>query len=190
MKTFAKNTFRIILFIVGFIAALYIFMPWREAGKLAVYVAHSRLQRLGMRLNYSDVVGTDGGFTVQNLTLSGMANITLSSVTIQPNIASSLLSIAPVCYITFKGAGVRLGQMMTFGDGSFLLTAGREINLEDMQTNGEFSLRGDITIDPSSMRIVRANARLGLPEAFSQNIGILRNFLPLVQEGDSWYLRR
>ena len=190
MKKLITHTIRIILFTVGLIAALYIFMPWREAGRFAVYIAHNRLQRMGMRLNYSDVVGTEGGFTVNNLTLSGMANVSLSSVTVKPDIASSLLSIAPVCDITFMGASVRLGQVMYFGDGGLLLTAGREIILEDLRTNGDFSLNGYITVDPSSMKIGRANARLDVPEAFSSNMGMLRNFLPLVQEGDTWYLRR
>ncbi|MBQ7169746.1 MAG: hypothetical protein IJR63_07600 [Synergistaceae bacterium] len=190
MKRIITRTISITLFIIGFIVAMYIFMPWREAGKFAVSIAHNRLQRMGMRLSYSDVVGADGGFTVNNLTLSGMANISLSSVTVKPDIASSLLSIAPVCDITFKGASVRLGQVMYFGDGGFLLTAGREIMLEDLRSNGEFSLSGYLTINPSSMRIGRANARLDVPEEFSANMGLLRNFLPLVQEGDTWYLRR
>ena len=190
MKRTLTNITRIILFTVGFAVALYMFIPWREAGKFAMSSAHSILQRRGMRLNYSDVAGSEGGFTVNNLTLAGMADISLSSVTIKPDIVASILSIAPVCEITFKGGNVRLGQVMNFGDGGFLLTAGSEILLENLRTNGEFSLNGYITVDTSSMKIGRADARLDVPEAFSQNMGMLRNFLPLVQEGDKWYLRR
>lgn len=190
MKRFIINITRITLFTFSFLAALWLFIPWRSAGNFALSMAYSRLGRMGMRLNYSDVAGGDGSFTVNNLAVSGMANISLSSLTVKPDIAASILSIAPVCEITFKGASVRLGQTMNFGGGSFLLTAGSEILLENLRTDGDFSLNGYIAVNTSSMRISRANARLDVPETFSQNMGLLRNFLPLVQEGDRWYLRR
>ena len=79
---------------------------------------------------------------------------------------------------------------MGFGDGGFLLTAGNEIVLEDLHTNGDFSLDGYITIDTSNMKIGRAEAKLKVPEEFSQNMNMIRNFLPVVQEGGTWYIRR
>ena len=79
---------------------------------------------------------------------------------------------------------------MNFGDGGFLLTAGREILLEELRTNGEFSLDGYMTVDTSAMKIGEADAKLSVPEAFSQNMSMIQNFLPLVQEGGTWYLRR
>lgn len=181
---------RILLFILGFSVALYMFIPWREAGKFAMSTAHTILQRRGMRLNYSDVSGEEGGFTVHNLKISGMADVSLSSVTVKPEIIASMLSLSPVCDISFKGGNVRLGQTMNFGDGGFLLTAGREILLENLRTNGDFRLNGYMTINPSAMKIGRAEARLDVPETFAQGMGMMRNFLPLVQEGDQWYLRR
>lgn len=190
MKRTLITLTKIILFILGFMSALYIFLPWREAGKFAMSVAQSQLQRRGMRLNYSDVLGEDGGFTVNNLTLSGMADVSLSSVTIRPEMMTSILSLSPVCRIDFKGGNVRLGQRMNFGDGGFLLTAGREILLEELRTNGEFSLDGYMTVDTSTMKIGEAEAKLNVPEVFSQNMGMMQNFLPLVQEGGTWYLRR
>ena len=190
MKRTLITITKIIIFMAGLITALYIFMPWREAGSFAMSTAHSILQRRGMRLNYSDVSGEDGGFTVHNVKLSGMANISLTSVTVKPELIASILSLSPVCRITFTGGNVRLGQTMNFGDGRFLLTAGREILLEDMRTNGEFSLDGYMTLDTSSMRIGRAEAKLTVPEAFSQNMNIVKNFLPVVEEGGTWYLRR
>ena len=140
MKRTLITLTKTILFIAGFMAALYMFIPWREAGKFAMSAAHTQLQRRGMRLNYSDVSGEDGGFTVHNLTLSGIANISLSSLTIKPEIMTSMLSLAPVCRIDFRGANVRMGQTMSFGDGGFLLTAGREVLLEDLRTTGNFRL--------------------------------------------------
>lgn len=182
---------RILLFTIGLLCALYVFMPWQEAGKFAMSFAHGQLSRRGMRLNYSDITGDDGGFTVHNLALGGMADVSLESVTIKPQITASILSLAPVCDITFKGGNIRLGQSMRFGDGGVLLTAGRdEILFENLRTNGEFSLNGYMTINPSAMRIGRADARLEVPEAMRGNMDMLRNFLPLVQEGGNWYLRR
>ena len=102
MKRTLTTLAKIILFTLGFLSAIYIFLPWREAGKFAMSVAQSQLQRRGMRLNYSDVLGEDGGFTVNNLTLSGMADISLSSITIKPQMMTSILLLSPVCRIDFK----------------------------------------------------------------------------------------
>ncbi len=190
MKRLIATITRLILFLAGLGIAMYMFLPYQSIGKLAMTIAHDQLQRRGMRLSYSDVVGEDGGFTVNNLTLSGMANISLSSVTIKPEYLTSLATFSPVCNIAFKGGNIRMGPVMNFGDGGFLLTAGNEIMLENLRTNGEFSLSGYMTVDPASMKIGRADAKLEVPENFAQNMGMLRNFLPLVQEGDTWYLRR
>ena len=178
------------LFIAGFLVAVYIYLPWRDVGKFAMSIAHTQMQKRGMRLNYSEVTGPDGGFTVNDLTVSGMANITLSSVTLKPDLATSLMSIAPVCGVKFQGGNVRLGQTLNFGDGEFILTAGREIALDELKTNGEFRLNGYVTIDPSAMRIGHADAQLEVPESFSSNMGMLKNFLPLEEDGGKWYLRR
>ena len=191
MKRSLLNITKVLLFIAGFIYALYVFMPWIEAGKLAMFFAHSSLERQGMRLNWSDISGEDDGFTVNNLALGGMANISLSSVTIRPRFISSVLSFAPVCDITFRDGSIRIGQSMRFGDGGFLLTAERNsVLLENLRTNGDFSLNGYMTIDTSSMKIGRADAQIEVPEAFRQNMDMLKSFLPLVQEGGRWYLRR
>lgn len=154
-------------------------------------LAHGRLERMGMRLNYSDVIGEDDGFTVNNLTLSGAANISLSSVTVKPKLLSSVLGFAPVCEINFTGASVRLGQTLNFGDGGFLLTAGREeIMLENLKTNGDFAIDGFLSVNMATMKLGHTEARLNVPESFAQNMNMLTSFLPLVQDGGRWYLRR
>ncbi|MBQ9419831.1 MAG: hypothetical protein IJU31_05570, partial [Synergistaceae bacterium] len=171
--------------------ALYAFLEWEAVGKFVMSIAHRQLERNGMRMSYSDVSGEEGGFTVNNLALSGVANISLSSITIKPQIFSSLLSFAPVCEISFRDANVRLGQNLNFGDGGFLMTAGRGgILLENLRTNGDFSLNGYLTLDLSTMKLGHTDARLNVPDNFAQNMNMLKNFLPLVQEGDRWYLRR
>ena len=191
MKRFMTRFASVIIFILGIILALGIFFPWGEAGKFALNLGYSQLGRMGMSLSYSDVVGEDDGFTVNNVRISGMTDISLSSLTIRPRFWASILSLGLVCDVEFKGCNIRLGQNMNVGDGGFLLTVkAPQILLEELRTNGEFSLNGYITLDSSTMKISHAEARLTVPESFSQNMGVLRNFLPLVQEGGRWYLRR
>ena len=191
MKRLTVIFVQIAVFILGIILAFSMFFPWGEAGKFALNLGHSRLGRMGMNLAYSDITGEDDGFTVSNVSLSGMTNISLSSLTVRPRISSSILSLGLVCDVEFKGCNIRMGQNMNVGDGGFLLTVkSPQIILENLRTNGEFSLNGWLTVDSSTMRISRADARLTVPESFSQNMSVLRGFLPLVQEGGRWYLRR
>lgn len=181
---------KVIIFTVFFLGAYYLSFSWESAGKFAVSIAHDTLQKRGMRLNYSDISGTDGGFTVNNLSVSGMTDITVSSITVKPEIMTSILTLSPVCRITFKGANVRMGMTMGFGDGGFLLTYGREIMLEDLRTDGEISVDGYMTIDTTTMKIGHAEAKLNIPESLSQGMGMMKNFLPIVQDGGTWYIRR
>ena len=181
---------KILLFTLAFAYGVYVFMPWRGVGKLALSFGHDMLQRRGMRLNYADISGEDGGFTVSSLKISGMVDVTLGSVTIKPDMTASILSLSPVCGITFKDCNIRLGQTMNFGSGGFLLTYGREVILEGLHTDGDFSLDGYMTVNTATMKIGRADALLEVPPEFSQNMSIVSSFLPLVQEGGKWYLRR
>ena len=191
MKRFMTRFASVIIFILGIVLALCIFFPWGEAGKFALNLGYSQLGRMGMSLSYSDVVGEDDGFTVNNVRISGMTDISLSSLTIRPRFWASILSFGLVCDVEFKDCNIRLSQNMNVGDGGFLLTVkAPQILLEELRTNGEFSLNGYITLDSSTMKISHAEARLTVPESFSQNMSVLRNFLPLVQEGGRWYLRR
>ena len=191
MKRSFINAVKILLFIAGFCAAIWYFLPWAEIGRFAMSAASGQLSSRGMRIGWSDVSGEQDGFTVYNLTINGMANFTFSSVTLRPRIAASVLRLSPVCDVSFRGGNVQLGQVMNFGDGGVLITAGRsEVLLENLRTNGDFAINGYMTVNPSTMRITRADARLNVPDAFSQNLGMMMNFLPLVQEGDNWYLRR
>ena len=191
MKRSIINTLKILLFIVGFVLAVWYFMPWGEAGKFIMSAAHSRLGRMGMRMTYSDVSGESDGFTVHNLALNGVANVKFSSITLRPRPAISLLSLAPVVDISFKGASVQLGQVLNLGDGGVAVTAGRsEVMLESLRTNGEFAINGWMTINPQTMKIGRADARLNVPDSFAQNMSLLQSFLPLTRVGNRWYLRR
>ena len=71
------------------------------------------------------------------------------------------------------------------------MTAGRgEVLLENLRTNGDFSLNGYLTVNTATMKLGRTEARLNVPDSFAQNMNMLKGFLPLVQDGDRWYLRR
>ncbi len=191
MKRLIITTVKILLLLTGFLYALWVFMPYKEMGKLAMSIAHSQLEKRGMRLAYSDVTGAEGGFTVNNLALNGAVNLSFSSITIRPRILSSILSLGLVSNISFKGLNIQVGQVMNFGDGGFLLTAGLGgILLEQLRTNGDFALNGYLSLDMAKMRIARAEARLNVPEEFEKNLETMKNFLPLVKEGGRWYLRR
>lgn len=187
MKKTLTLTAKIIIFLIGFIFAVYHFTDWRSIGKFAVSAAHSRIEGL----SYSDLSGEADSFTVNNVTLNGIANITSSAITIRPRILSSILSLSAVCDIDFKGLSVRFGQSLNFGDGSVLITLTRnEILLENLRTNGEFALNGYMSIDTQNMNILKADTMISVPESFSANMGMLQRFMPLVQEGDRWYIRR
>ncbi len=191
MKRTLTNTAKVFIFLIGFIFAVYHFTDWGSIGKFAVSLMHSRLERMNMRMEYSDVSEEEDGFTIGNLTLNGTANVSFNGITIRPRILSSILSLSAVSDINFRGLSIRLGQSMNFGDGELLLTAsGNEILFENLRTNGEFALNGYMSIDTGTMRIGRAEARIDVPESFKGNMGMLQNFMPLVQEGNHWYIRR
>ncbi len=187
MKSIAKG----ILFVSGFVVAVWLSLSWKDVGQAVMSAAYSRLSDAGMRMSYSDITGEAGGFTVHNLALSGLANVRFRSVTLRPKIAASVLSLAAVCEVEFSGGSVQLGMSLTFGDGGVLVTAGRrEVMLENLRTNGEFSVNGWLAVNPQTMRLERADARVNVPESFTENMSILQNILPLVEQGGRWYLRR
>lgn len=187
-----KRGFKAILLLAGFLAALWVFMPWREVGAFAMSLAASRMERQGMRLTYSGVEADRGGFVVRDIALSGFTRFSCASLTLRPQLLASLAVLAPVCEVAFTGGSMTMGQPMTFGDGGVVVTASPgEVLFEGLRTDGDFKVRGFLTIDPGRMKIGRAEAELLVPQAFEENMETLRNFLPLVREGDGrWFLRR
>ena len=63
MKRSFINVLKILLFIVGFGAAVWYFLPWSEIGKFAMSTASGQLSSRGMRIGWSDVSGETDGFT-------------------------------------------------------------------------------------------------------------------------------
>ena len=186
-----KKIFLTLIFIAGMTVSAAIYFPLTEAGRYALSFGHRMLEGMGMDLTYSDVSGNDGRITVDNVRLTGMTEITFTSLTLKPEVMTSILTFSPVCNVEFKGCNVRFGQNLNIGDGALMLTAGREeILLENLRTNGEFSINGWLTLDRASNKIGRAEALLTVPESFEGSMDMLKNFLPLVKEGGRWYLRR
>ncbi len=180
-----------LIFTAALLLSSWYFLDWIQIGRAAMNLAYSQISSRGMRLSYTDIAGVDGGFAVNNLSISGMVNIRFGSIIIRPKIFASIISLSGVCDIEFLDAQLQLGRSMKLGNGSVLLTyASPEILMENMRTTGELSLEGSMSINPQAMRITRASAKLTVPEELSPSLETLRSFLPLVQEGGVWYLRR
>lgn len=191
MRRLATLLLKVFLFLAAFVAALWAFLPWREAGVASLTLAGDALERHGMRLAFSDVEAAEGGFTVNGLSVSGFTTFSFRSLTLRPQLMASLLSLAPVCEADFTGGEMTMGQAMNFGDGGFLLTAGRDgVLLERLRADGDFAVSGFVAVDPARMKISRAEAAISVPQSFEGNMETLQGFLPLVREGGGWVLRR
>ena len=167
MKTTFTILIGIIFFMVAFGTALWFFMPWREVGKAVLSVGATRLEKQGVRLSFSGVETADGGFTVKDLSLGGILALSCQSVTIRPQFLMSVMNLAPACEVEFNGGSATMGQQMNFGSGGFLLTASpHEVLLERLWTDGDFALRGFLSVDLDKMRLGRSEAALKIPASF------------------------
>ena len=182
---------KVLIFLVSLIAGIIIFFPTEEAGRLLMSVAANQLNARGIRLEYTDVKGITGGIAVNNLKVAGGVNVNFREAEFVPQWLGSVLGLAPMCQVNFKGCSVQLGTTLSLGDGRVTVRASPgEIELEDMRTNGDLALNGSLSVNPSTQKIVHANARVNVPDSLAPHMNMLRSFLPLVQEGGRWYLRR
>ncbi|MBQ3377888.1 MAG: hypothetical protein IJG62_06415 [Synergistaceae bacterium] len=194
IKTPLKLILKLLLLIIGFCIAFWMFLPWREVGGAALSLARHVLEQKGLRLNFAGVRSQNGeqGFIIDGLEIAGFTNFSFDSLTIRPQILASLMNFAPVCDIRFRGGSMTMGQKINFGDGSLLLTASpNNILIENLRTNGDFAVNGFLAVNPAQSRISRAEASLQVPAEFESNMQTLKNFLPLVQDKNgNWFLRR
>lgn len=191
MRRTAIALIRTALFVCAFLSSAWHFLDWRSAGQLIMSTASSRLASSGTRIAWSDVTGTDGGFTVHNLAVQGAADAAFQSLTIRPQLLQSLLNMAASCSLSFTGGRARLGMTVDFGNGGVEASVSPSaVELSDIHTDGEFSLTGWLALSPQAMRITNADALVRVPSAMEGNMSLLQSFLPLVNEGGSWYLRR
>ena len=191
MKRISVKIAKILLFTVCFAAAFWYFLDWQSIGTFLLTNASSYASRNGTRITFSGVSGTDSGFTVHNLSVNGRVSFTFSSLTITPRIIASIANLSLVADLAFNDANVRFGQTLNFGNGGMTgFARPSSVHVENLRTNGDFSVSGTITYDVSTGRIARASARLNMPPQWQENISLLQGYLPIVREGENWYLRR
>ena len=203
MKTL-KILFRGLVFLAGTVLAVWIFMPWKQVGEIALLFVSRRLSA-SSSLSYSAVKSVPGGFAAENLAVSrlgGMADISCGTLTVVPDIVASLLNLAPTCRVAFTGAAleeiavtpVKKFPGIAFGDGRVVVTAGRRaIFLDSLRSGGELAMNGILLFDLSAMRIIRADVALNVRSDPFENevLPSLKNFLPLRQEAPgNWRLFR
>ena len=191
MKRILLNTAKILLFTACFAAAFWYSLSWQSIGNFVLSTASSYASRNGTRITFSGVSGTNGGFTVHNLSVNGGLSFTFASLTITPRIIASVANLSLAADISFTDANARFGQTLNFGNGGMTVFARpSEIHAENIRTNGDFSVSGSVTFDTRAIRISRASARLNMPPQWEDNISLLQGFLPIVHDGQNWYLRR
>ena len=191
MRRLLLNIARILLFLVCFGIAFWYSISWQDAGRFAVSTAARIAERNGMRLSFSHVSEVPGGFTVHNLSVNGGINFNLASLTIKPRILDTLLNLALVAEIGFTDASSRLGFTLSLGSGgTTLFVRPSTIYAENLHTDGDLAVSGSLAYDVGRGRISRADARLRMSPQVEEGAPFLQNFLPLVRDGQNWYLRR
>ncbi len=192
MKKIISLFLKSLLLITAFFSAVWFFVPWRQVGETILTVASEQLQKSGMKISYSGVEAVDGGFKVNDITLSGLLRFSFQSVTLKPDLLSSAMTFAMVSSVSFSDGKMMMGQLVDIGSGGVLVIATpKSVLLEKLNSDGDFSINGYVAINPAQMRISRAEALVKVPEALKENMTSLQMLLPLVQEGDGrWFLRR
>jgi len=198
-KIFLKT----LLFLVGLLLTLWIFMPWKQVGE-AVLLSVSRRLPTSASLAYSTVGKAGGGFVINNLevkNLMGMLDASFNTLTIVPDAAASVMGLAPTCRVAFTGAvigDIAVTPLMkipgvALGNGRVVISVNKQgIFLENLRSDGELSANGSLLADPSEMRIVWADIALDVKsKEFEEKMSLLESVLPLHQEGPGrWFLRR
>jgi len=133
-----------------------------------------------------------------------MVDVFCKTLTVIPDVAASILNMAPTCRVAFTGGA--LGEIavtplkkipgVTVGDGQVRVSYnGLELLLENLRSDGELSMNGTLLLAPSSDRVIRrADMTLNIKsEPFEKELSSLQAAfgLPLQQASPGrWYLRR
>ena len=200
-----KNFLKILLFLVGMLLMVWIFMPWRQVGETVLLSASRRLP-VPTTITYTTIGNARNGFVVNNLevrNLMGMVDMYFSSLTITPDVTASLLGMAPASLVSFTGMVIgdiavtplRKLPGVAPGNGRVAVSVNRQgIFLDSLRSDGELSANGSLLIDTSEMRILWADMAMDVRnEAFEENLSIIASVsgLPLHQESPGrWTLRR
>ncbi|MDR2528277.1 MAG: hypothetical protein LBD04_04565 [Synergistaceae bacterium] len=203
MKT-VKFFLSFVFFVVGVVLAAWFFMPWKQVGESALLFA---ARWTSSRIAYASVGGVPGGFSVQGLEvhgLLGMVDISFRTLTVTPDIASSLLNMVPTCRFAFTGGA--LGDIAVtprkkipgifLGSGRVAASfTEEEVLLEDLRSNGDLTLNGTLLFALSDGPFIRqADVMLAVNFApFEKELPSLQMAfgLPLRQEASGrWSLRQ
>jgi hypothetical protein len=196
MKTL-KFLLRGLLFIVGFIAAAWFFMPWKQVGEGALLLAVQQL-KAPATVAYAAVRGVAGGFAIEGLEarkLMGMADISLKTFTVVPDVSASLLNMTPTCQVAFTGEVLSPLRIALSGGRAAISFSfrRREILLDGLRSDGDLAMDGALLIDLSGTRPIQwAEVAINVKsDALEKEFPSLQMFLPLRQEAPGrWVLRR
>jgi hypothetical protein len=195
-----------LLFLVGLLAAAWIFMPWKQVGEYALVAAGRRLETPAS-ITWAAVSNVQGGFVIEDLKaqrLMGMVDVSFSTLTIVPDMIASLLNMSPTCRISFTDNIVSEiavtplkkipGVVLNNGRTTVSLND-RGILLDEVYSDGEISMRGSLLLSPSAECLIQwADVALEVrSEPFEQELPSLQMSLglPLQQEAPGrWLLRR
>ena len=195
-----------LLFLVGVLMAVWIFLPWKQVGEYALAAAGRRLETPAS-ITWAAVSNVPGGFVIEDLKaqrLMGMGDVSFRTVTVVPDLMASLLRMSPTCQISFTGNTV--GEIavtplkkipgVALGNGSFIVSfSDQGILLDDVRSDGEIAMRGSLLLSPSSERLIGwAEVALDIKsEPFEKELPSLQMSLGLPLQQDApgrWFLRR
>lgn len=189
--------FKIIIFLVGAVLALWFFMPWGRIGEYVLLSAEKEASVKGFTVQHSSVTGSwrgpaiDVKELVARMALGGGAFKTLS---VSPSIVASAARFSPVISVSFTGGEVFLpgGLVASLGSGSLELSISNGMVLvEKIKSDGELLLDGFMAIDLANAKIDHSDLNIKFPENLKTAFSSMKNFLPLVEEANgTWKLKR
>jgi hypothetical protein len=199
-----KILLKTLLFLVGILVSIWIFMPWKQVGEVALLAVGRQLKT---PVAWSAIGNVPGGFLVEDLDvqkLMGMVDVSFKTLTIVPDLTASLLSMAPTCRISFTGSTEddiavtplkKIPCVVLDYGGVTLSLNDQGILLDAMRSDGEISMRGSLLLSLSAERLIRwADVALEVKsEPFEKELPSLQMSLglPLEQEAPGrWSLRR
>jgi hypothetical protein len=201
-----KLILKTLLFLLGILVSVWVFMPWKQVGEILLLEAGRQL-KTPASLTWAAVGNAPGGFVVEDLKarkLMGMVDVSFGTLTIIPELMASLLAMSPTCRISFTDNAVSEiavtplkkipGVVLNNGHVTVSLN-NREILLDEVRSDGEISMRGSLLLSLSAERLIRwADVTLDVKsEPFEQELPSLQMSLGLPLEQDSpghWFLRR
>ena len=196
MKLF-KVLIKTLIFIVGALASLWIFMPWGEMGEYAVLSAEKTASSRGYNIQHSSVSGSWIGPSIlindfaSRMVLAGGEFKTLR---LSPSFIQSLIRFSPVMSVSFTGGKLSLpgGNDADLGSGRVEISLKNGILLlNNLRSTGELSFDGFATININSARIENADIMINSPERIESSLNSMSIMLPLTRESaGQWRLKR